>query len=124
MCHVYAMYYVSYIKYIVSCNMSCTVGHTCAVACAMSIMSHKYIAYQKCMPYQCMSIVTCQSRQHGGFHFVYNLGVAETLEMRDEGATFGLFPRKQEFHPGCAGPDTKTTNASFRWRNNIEATMQ
>ena len=61
--------------------------------------------------YICMYIYIYREREREkireGFYFVDNPGVAETLDMRDEGETVGLLP-KQELHPGCARSVNKT----------------
>ena len=38
----------------------------------------------------------------GGLCCPYNPGIAETLDVRDEGGTAGILPKENTFHPGCA----------------------
>ena len=52
-------------------------------------------------------------KAHAAFHFVYDPGVAETLDMRDEGGTSRFLNSKTELRLVCACPGKTTVNICF-----------
>ena len=65
-----------------------------------------------------MSLPGRITHAYGGFDFVHDPGVAETLHMRNEGATCGVLPPKsRSLTPVAHAPGEKQTHGQCAFSN-------